>query len=143
MTLPETPDSPYWRGIGEGELVVRWCGACRFTSFPPTPFCPNCGEANGQECKIGRSGQLYSWIVIHRTVDLAFASDTPYVIGIVDVPVAKGLVRIPARIAVDDPSILSIDAPVILEPKMSRPGVTTFSLLPQPENRRKDSDGQT
>lgn len=106
----------FQEALAEGGVLVQRCDDCDAHRFPPMPYCCFCGSGAWHEVALRGGGTLYSWIVIHRTLHPDFRDQTPYVIGIVDLDVPKGLVRLPARIEVDDPETLVHDGPVELLP---------------------------
>lgn len=75
------PDSePWWTAIGEGRFTLPVCRACDCRWFPATPRCPRCGSADVGWADATTEGVVLSWIVVHRALDEAFASDVPYTI---------------------------------------------------------------
>ncbi len=62
------------------------------------PGCPHCGHEHGSVVESSGDGTLYSWTVCHVAFDPAFADETPYVVGLVDVPEGA---RIVARVDVE------------------------------------------
>ncbi|MEQ8840323.1 MAG: OB-fold domain-containing protein [Acidimicrobiales bacterium] len=85
-------------GIDDERLLVRVCSSCARAAYPPMPGCPHCGHEHGAVVESCGRGTLYSWTVCHIAFDPAFADETPYVVGLVDVPEGA---RIVARVAVD------------------------------------------
>jgi uncharacterized OB-fold protein len=79
------PDSaPYWAGLKDHRVVVQECEQCHRRRFPPTPACPYCATPGGRWVEADGSGEVFSFIVVHRAFDPAFAADVPYTIATVD-----------------------------------------------------------
>jgi len=78
--------APFWRSLGEGVFTTTRCAACRRLSFPPKPICPHCWKDAVSWEVLPPSGSLYSWTRIHAG-PAVFASDLPYVVGIVDLDI--------------------------------------------------------
>lgn len=98
MSAPE-PDADsafYWAGLAQRRLLLQRCGTCAKTRFPAMPTCPYCASRDWRPTEARGSGTVYSWIVVHRAFDPAFAADVPYVIATVDLDDGPRLV---ARIA--------------------------------------------
>jgi uncharacterized OB-fold protein len=74
----------FWAGLDEGVLLVSVCGACGKRWLPPMTTCPRCASADVSEEPAPATAHLYTWSVIHMAVDPAFASETPYVVGLVE-----------------------------------------------------------
>ncbi|KXF53874.1 hypothetical protein CJ179_35295 [Rhodococcus sp. ACS1] len=78
------PDTRWWwDALGRGELLIPHCQSCDRTFFPPTPTCSQCGSESVDDRPLPEQGKVESWIVVHRTADETFASETPYTIAAV------------------------------------------------------------
>ena len=83
-TRGDADSSKWWEAIGSGELRLPTCGHCKRKWFPPSPTCPHCGASDHTlESATGR-GTVYSWVVVHRTLDPEFVREAPYVIAAID-----------------------------------------------------------
>jgi uncharacterized OB-fold protein len=79
------PDSEFfWAGLERGQVLIQRCLSCRRPRFPAMPGCPACGATAVELVEISGAGEVYSWIVVHRTADPARAGDIPYTIVTVD-----------------------------------------------------------
>ena len=74
----------YWEGLAHHELRLQRCAACGRLRFPPMPACPFCGGAEWSVETHAGSGTVYSYIVVHRPFDPAFADDVPYTVAVVE-----------------------------------------------------------
>src|SRR5207302_7168705 len=92
---------PYWEAAGEGRLLLQRCADCGAHQFYPRPFCLACGGRRLEWVESSGRGRLYSFSVVHRTADPAFAQDVPYVFGVVELEegprITVDLVETPAE----------------------------------------------
>lgn len=83
---PETDvgSEPYWESLRRHRMEVQACEACARRRFPPTPSCPYCAHPDATWEIPDGTGEVYSFVVIHRTFDPAFEAEVPYVVATVD-----------------------------------------------------------
>jgi uncharacterized OB-fold protein len=74
----------YWDGLRAHRVLVERCAACSRHRFPPMPACPHCGTPGGEVVELDGRGAVYSWIVVHRAFNDAFAAEVPYTIAVVE-----------------------------------------------------------
>lgn len=75
---------PFWEGTKRHELRIQHCPACGHHQFPPRIVCTHCGgRALEWRAASGRA-KVYSFTIIHRPPEPAFAADVPYVVATVD-----------------------------------------------------------
>jgi uncharacterized OB-fold protein len=74
----------FWAALDDGTLLVSVCGACGHRWLPPLPTCPRCASREVTSAPAAPTGALYSWTVIHRAADPAYAGDVPYTVGLVE-----------------------------------------------------------
>ena len=87
----------FWDALREHRLLVQQCSSCRRYRFPPMPACPHCGTAGGEIVELEGRGTVYSWIVVHRAFNPAFASEVPYTVATVELaPGCRTVARIHA-----------------------------------------------
>jgi uncharacterized protein len=98
------PDSEfYWAALRRHQISVQRCSSCRSSRLPPMPACPRCGETATEIVDSSGSGQVYSWITVHRSADPALQPDLPYSIGTIDLDIG---VRVFGRlVGTDRPGI--------------------------------------
>lgn len=84
----------FWKGLRKGQWQTTCCEDCNKLTFPPKPVCPHCWSTRVVWHPLGAVGTLYSWTRIHAA-PAAFANETPYAVGIVDL--AEG-VRLACRL---------------------------------------------
>jgi uncharacterized OB-fold protein len=74
----------HWDGLREHRVLVQRCPACGRHRFPPMPGCPHCGAPGGEVVELDGRATVYSWIVVHRAFNPAFAGDVPYTVATVE-----------------------------------------------------------
>ena len=87
IAAPPAPDADsafYWKGLREHKLLLQQCGACNRHRFPPMPSCPYCAAETSAVRESKGLGTVYSWIVVRRAFDPAFAADVPYILASID-----------------------------------------------------------
>jgi hypothetical protein len=100
---------PFWAAVADGTLLVSMCEACGHRWLPPLATCPRCASRTVTSTKAAATGALYSWTVIHRAADPAYADDTPYTVGLVELTDGARLYGRVVGVAHDD---LRADLPV-------------------------------
>jgi uncharacterized OB-fold protein len=84
---PPAPDADsafYWAGLRDHQLLLQQCGTCSRFRFPPMPSCPYCASMKSSVHAARGAGTVYSWIVVRRAFDPAFAADVPYILATID-----------------------------------------------------------
>lgn len=95
------PDAAiFWEGVAAGRLLVPSCRDCGRHFFPPLPCCPDCRSEAIEHVEACGRGRLYSWVVMRRALDPAYAEAVPYVVAAVEL--TEGA-RIFARLIDVDP----------------------------------------
>jgi uncharacterized OB-fold protein len=78
----------YWDGLLEHRVLVQRCASCGKHRFPAMPACPHCGVPGGEVVELSGlttgGATVYSWIVVHRAFNPAFANDVPYTVATVE-----------------------------------------------------------
>jgi hypothetical protein len=87
--LPEITDQtrPFWDAAREGRLVMQTCPHCGTVSFPPKPWCIECGSRDIDWAEVGPGGTVYSYTV-SRSVAMnwpGWQEQLPVVLALVDV----------------------------------------------------------
>lgn len=83
---PETDvgSAPYWDSLRRHRMEVQACASCGRRRFPVAPACPYCAQPESRWEVPDGMGEVYSFIVVHRTFDPAFEDAVPYTIATVD-----------------------------------------------------------
>ncbi len=79
-----TPDSqPYWDACTRHELQLQRCRSCGSFRFYPSPVCWDCMSLEYDWTRVSGLGEVYSFTIVHRPPQQAFAADVPYVVALV------------------------------------------------------------
>lgn len=76
--------APFWEGALQGQLRTQYCPACRRHQFPPRRLCMHCGGRNVGWQGVSGRGRVYSFTIVHRAPEPAFAAEVPYAVAVVD-----------------------------------------------------------
>lgn len=80
-----SPDGQaFWEGTKRHELRVQYCPLCRRYQFPPRIVCAHCGASSPEWRTASGRATVYSFTIVHRAPEPAFAADVPYVVATVD-----------------------------------------------------------
>ncbi len=78
------PSARYTREIPQRfRLEAEKCEGCGKVFFPPRLVCSGCGRRKFKAIQLSNKGMVATYTVIHVAPD-QFASETPYVIGVID-----------------------------------------------------------
>jgi uncharacterized OB-fold protein len=109
LPVPSEVSAPYWQGLASGELRLQRCGDCGRHVFYPRSVCPHClGEKLEWVPASGR-GRVYSYTIVRRAMNPAFAADVPYVFAIVELDEGP---RVTTNIVGCAPEDVRVDMPV-------------------------------
>ena len=100
VPLDDQDQRPYWLAAAERRLSLQRCLSCRRFVHPPGPGCPHCGGADLDWEDLGSeiTGQVYSFIVVHRAFLRSFLTDVPYVVVLGELEGVGDTVRITANL---------------------------------------------
>jgi uncharacterized OB-fold protein len=91
VPVPDEASRPFFEGALEGRLMLRHCRVCGAYMWPVggigTPLRPRCVECFSGDLEwapAAGTGTLYSFVLMHRVYDPAFADDVPYNISVVE-----------------------------------------------------------
>lgn len=73
----------FWAALADGTLLVSVCEECGRRWLPPLATCPRCASRSLTSVPAAPSGTLYSWTVVHRAADPAYADEVPYTVALV------------------------------------------------------------
>ena len=76
--------APFWEGARSGELRTQFCASCERRQFPPRRLCMHCGGRDVVWRRASGRGRVYSFTIVHRAPEPAFAPDVPYAVVVVD-----------------------------------------------------------
>jgi uncharacterized protein len=99
----------FWKAVADGRLLVQACRDCDALQFYPRGHCVRCFGPNVGWREVSGHGTLHTFSVVYRTPNAEFASDTPYVLAIVDLE--EG-VRMTSRVVDVEPERVRCDMPL-------------------------------
>jgi hypothetical protein len=109
LPAPSDVSVPFWDGLKAGELRLQHCGDCQRHIFYARTICPHClGERLEWVTASGR-GRVYSYTIVRRAMNPAFAEDVPYVFAIVELDEGP---RVTTNVVGCAPEAVRVDMPV-------------------------------
>lgn len=118
LPAPDVDTQPFWVACKEHELRAQRCSQCGTFRWPPRQLCPHCHSWDHEWVKLGGTGTVYSYVVVHHVTVPAFQGDAPYVIAhitidgtdervrimrnVIDIPWEQVKVGIPVRVVFED-----------------------------------------
>lgn len=117
----------YWQAAAEDRLLLRRCADCGEIHFMPRLLCPSCWSDKLEWFDAAGRGTVYSFSIIRRASDPAFAHLCPYVVALIDL--AEGP-RMMANIIGQTALSVRIDDPVevVFQPREGGTKVPQFRL---------------
>jgi uncharacterized OB-fold protein len=109
LPVPSELSRPYWDGLKEGRLCLQRCRACGEHVFYPRPHCPACLSTELDWVEMSGRGKVYSYTVVRRAMNPAFADDVPYVYAIVELDEGP---RVMTNVVNCPPEDVRVDMPV-------------------------------
>lgn len=105
----------FWEGVAARRLLVPTCMSCGTTFLPPLPCCPSCQSELIEHVEAAGTGTLYSWVVMRRALDPAFAEAVPYVVAAVQLDEGARIFSRLIDVDIDDPRALRAGMALRLE----------------------------
>ena len=84
LPAPSEVSQPYWDGLKAGGVRVQRCTTCGEYVFYARPFCTKCLSEALEWVTLSGRGRVYTFTVVRRAMNPAFADDVPYVYAIVE-----------------------------------------------------------
>lgn len=81
---PSAVSAPFWEGLRSGELRLQRCAECGQFVFYPRSVCPHCLSDRLEWSEASGRGRVYSYTVVRRAMNPAFAAEVPYIFAIVE-----------------------------------------------------------
>ena len=81
LPIADLDSQPFWARCKAHELSAQRCGDCRKFRWPPQAFCPHCYSWKFDWAKLGETGTVASFVVVHYVSIAAFQEDVPYVVA--------------------------------------------------------------
>jgi hypothetical protein len=92
LVVPENDSEwhGYFRGAGEGRLVVRRCGECGRLRYPPGAACPWCASLAWAWAPVSGRGTIYSYAIVVQAIQPGFRDWAPYPLVVVELDEQRG-----------------------------------------------------
>jgi uncharacterized OB-fold protein len=97
MPVPDRDSAPYWAALAKGVLELQHCLDCGRWTWPARPICSGCHGERLEWKPVKGTGEVYSWVVIHRAFGPDLAKLVPYVIASVRID-EQNDIYIPGRL---------------------------------------------
>ncbi|MBK7948152.1 MAG: OB-fold domain-containing protein [Deltaproteobacteria bacterium] len=104
----------FWAGVAEGRLLVPSCRDCGRRFLPPLPCCPACRSEAIEPIEACGRGRLYSWVIMRRALDPAYAEAVPYVVAAVELEEGARIFARLIDVDPEDPAALVAEMPLAL-----------------------------
>ena len=110
---PQTSlDEEFWAHCARERLCFQVCLSCGTWRHLPRIMCAGCGSPEWEWKQSSGKGHLYSWTVTHQAMMPQFASQVPYIVGVIELE--EG-VRMISHLRGIEREALELDLPVELE----------------------------
>lgn len=116
MPLPtaDFDSAPFWAGCKAGYLSAQQCPACGRFRWPPAEYCPFCHHHGGDWTPLADTGEIRSFVIVHRAFDPAFADKVPYIVAQIAIDGAEG-VTMTGNVLVDPVDAVAVGQRVVVE----------------------------
>jgi uncharacterized OB-fold protein len=81
LPVADVDSQPFWDRCKTHELAAQRCRDCEKFRWPPQAFCPHCHSWNFDWTRLGETGTVCSFVVVHYVSIPAFQDDVPYVVA--------------------------------------------------------------
>ncbi len=108
-------NAPFWEGLSAGEVRLQHCNACDTHQYPPETFCYACGGTDLDWRAVKGEGEVYSYVVVHRSPNPAFKAFEPYTVAIVQMDEGPRMLS----------AMLSLEQPIEIGARV-RPAITAL-----------------
>jgi uncharacterized OB-fold protein len=98
LPQPDIDTQPFWDACRGHELRAQRCNACGEFRWPPQAFCPECYAWDFAWTKLGGTGRVDSFVVVHYAAVAPFQPDLPYVIAHIAVDGTNERVRLVSNV---------------------------------------------
>jgi len=105
------PARPFWAGAAKRELCLPRCDSCATLNAAGETSCRRCDGSVFTWEALSGFGALYSWTYVRRAFLPQFASEVPFLTGLVGVA-EDPAVRVVTRLVECEPSDVRVDLPV-------------------------------
>ena len=100
LPTPDRDSAPYWAALANGRLEIQQCDECGHWTWPPRPICSHCQSERLTWRAVAGTGEVHSWVVVHRSTFPGLAPLVPYTLLLVRLD-EQGDILIPGRFVSD------------------------------------------
>ena len=100
IPITDRDSAPYWQALADGHLKTTHCLDCGHWTWPPRPICSGCHGGNLALDEVKGTGEVFSWIVVHRSTSPDMMQYVPYVLALVRLD-EQSDIYIPGRLISD------------------------------------------
>jgi uncharacterized protein len=83
IPIPDRDSAPYWAALANGRVEIQQCLDCAHWTWPPRPICSKCHGENLAWRVVGGTGEVHSWVRLHRPVFPSLKDLVPFDIVLV------------------------------------------------------------
>ena len=80
---PKPESRPFWDGCKEDKFLLQYCAGCGKLNWFPRAYCVACGGDRFDWKPATGRGVLETFSVVYRPMNAAWASEVPYILGMV------------------------------------------------------------
>jgi len=66
-------NKPFWDAAQDNRLILKFCKSCNESHYYPRTICPHCGSDSTVWVESKGLGEIYSYTVMRRGVEVPFA----------------------------------------------------------------------
>ena len=100
IPIPDRDSAPYWAALAEGRVEIQQCLDCGHWTWPPRPICSKCHGENLAWREVSGTGEVHSWVRLHRPVFPSLKDLVPFDIVLVRLDEEDDIL-IPGRLVSD------------------------------------------
>jgi uncharacterized OB-fold protein len=71
--INNSENKPFWDAAQENRLILKLCNSCKESHYYPRSICPHCGSSETTWVESKGLGEIYSYTVMRRGVEVPFA----------------------------------------------------------------------
>jgi hypothetical protein len=105
LPIPDPETIEYWKACKDHKLIIQKCAHCHKFRFYPQNICPFCQSNQFKWVEATGRGHIFSFSVVYRAADKAFANHAPYILALVEL---DERVRMKSQIIEANPDNLKI-----------------------------------
>ena len=80
---PRPESMPFWDGCKQDKFMLQYCDACGKLNWFPRTHCVKCGKDKFTWKPASGDGILETFTIVYRPMNPAWASEVPYILGMV------------------------------------------------------------